>query len=68
MAIKTGAEYVDDLRSMTPNVYMLGEKVKRVWDDPRFQSTLNIISKLHDFSGSSLFHVGSLKSSLPPMR
>jgi 4-hydroxybutyryl-CoA dehydratase/vinylacetyl-CoA-Delta-isomerase len=50
MAIKTGAEYVDDLRSMTPNVYMLGEKVKRVWDDPRFQSTLNIISKLHDFS------------------
>jgi len=50
MAIKTKAEYIEDLKAVRPDVYMLGEKVDRVWDDPRFQSTLNLIGATHDFS------------------
>jgi len=50
VAIKTKAEYVEDLKGVKPDIYMLGEKVDRVWDDPRFQSTLSIIGATHDFS------------------
>ncbi|SHK06024.1 4-hydroxybutyryl-CoA dehydratase / vinylacetyl-CoA-Delta-isomerase [Desulfatibacillum alkenivorans DSM 16219] len=50
MAIKTGEEYLDFLRQTKPNVYMLGEKVENIWDDPRFESTMKIVSQNHDFA------------------
>ena len=49
MAIKTGEEYLEELRESTPNVYMLGEKVENIWDDPRFESTKKIVALNHDF-------------------
>ena len=50
MALKTKAEYIEDMKEVKPNVYYLGEKVERVWDDPRFQSMLNLIGATHNFS------------------
>ena len=50
MAVKTGEEYLEELRKSTPNVYMLGEKVENIWDDPRFESTKKIVALNHDFA------------------
>ena len=50
MAVKTGAEYLEELRKSKPNVYMLGEKVENIWDDPRFESTKKIVALNHDFA------------------
>ena len=50
MALKTKAEYIESLKKLKPNIYMLGEKVDKVWDNPLFQSTLNLLGATHDFS------------------
>lgn len=49
MAIKTGAEYLAELKETRPNVYMGGEKVEDIWNDPRFASTRKILAVNHDF-------------------
>lgn len=50
MAVITSEEFRESLRKFKPSVYMLGEKIENVWDHPKFQSTLNILGALHDFS------------------
>ena len=55
MAVKTSDQYREDLREMKPSVYMLGEKVDNVWDDPRFQSTMNLIGLNHDIAFEEKF-------------
>jgi len=50
MAIKTGQEYIERLKKYTPTVYMDGEKVDTICDDPRFASTIALIAKNHDFA------------------
>lgn len=50
MAVKTGEEYIEELRQSKPNVYMLGEKVEDIWNDPRFESTQKIVATNHDFA------------------
>lgn len=49
MAVKTGEEYIESLKELKPNVYMDGEKVENIWDDPRFDSTKKLIALNHDF-------------------
>ena len=46
--IKTGNEYREDLKGLNTNVYMKGEKVENFREDPRFQSTINLIAMNHD--------------------
>ena len=46
--IKTGNEYKEDLKGLKTNVYMKGKKVDNFWEDPRFQSTINLIAMNHD--------------------
>lgn len=55
MALKRSDEYREDLRELRPNVYMFGEKVEDVWDDPRFQSTLNLVGMNHDIAFDEKF-------------
>ena len=53
MAIKTRDEYLERLKEAKPNVFMLGKKVDRVWDDPLFRSTLNLLGATRDFAFDS---------------
>ena len=46
--IKTGNEYKEDLKGLKTNVYMKGKKIENFWEDPRFQSTINLIAMNHD--------------------
>ena len=50
MVIKTREEYIESLKKLKPTVYILGEKVDRVWDNPLFQSSINHAAKTYDFS------------------
>jgi len=60
VAIKTSQEFREDLKRLNPSVYMLGEKVENVWDHPAFQSTLNLLGTLHDFSFDEEFKARSV--------
>ena len=65
MALKTAAEYIESLKGVNPNVFMLGEKVNRVWDNPLFRSTLNLVGATHEFSFDSEYkHLSVAHSSL----
>jgi len=50
MAVKTKAQFVEDLKRVTPRVYIGGERVDSLWNDPRFQSTINLLGATYDFS------------------
>ncbi len=50
MAITTKQEYVERLKSLSPNVYILGEKAERVWDHPMFQSSINQLGNTYDYA------------------
>lgn len=49
MAIKSGEQYLEELKETRPSVYMSGEKVENIWEDPRFESTKKILATNHDF-------------------
>ena len=45
MAIKRGDEYLEELKETRPTVYMNGEKIEDIWNDPRFDTTKKIVAK-----------------------
>ncbi|MEM3562132.1 MAG: 4-hydroxyphenylacetate 3-hydroxylase N-terminal domain-containing protein [Candidatus Jordarchaeaceae archaeon] len=49
MVLKTREEYIESLKKIKPTVYILGEKVDRVWDNLLFQSSINHGAKTYDF-------------------
>ncbi len=48
MAIKTSKQYIEDLKELSPSVFIRGQKIDNVWKDPRLQSTLNLVGMNHD--------------------
>jgi 4-hydroxybutyryl-CoA dehydratase/vinylacetyl-CoA-Delta-isomerase len=48
--VKTGAEYIEDIRKIEPCVYILGEKVKNVVDHPIVRPTLNATAYTFDIA------------------
>jgi len=50
MALKTGQEYREELKTRMPSVFIRGEKLENVWQDPRLDSTLNLLSAHHDIA------------------
>lgn len=50
MAVKTGEQYLAELKETKPNVYVHGERVEDIWTDPRFESTKKILAINHDFA------------------
>lgn len=50
MALKTGEEYVESLRKLKLNIYMLGEKVDNPVDDPILRPSLNSVKMTYDLA------------------
>jgi 4-hydroxybutyryl-CoA dehydratase/vinylacetyl-CoA-Delta-isomerase len=52
MGIKTGEEYVESLKILHPNVYIVGEKVDDVVSSPYFQTSINETRKFYDWTSN----------------
>jgi 4-hydroxybutyryl-CoA dehydratase/vinylacetyl-CoA-Delta-isomerase len=52
MAVKTFVEYIDSLRKMKPTVYMFGEKVQNVVDNPRIRAGINATGATYELANS----------------
>lgn len=52
MAVKTYAEYIESLRKMKPTVYMFGEKVENVVDNPRIRAGINATGATYELANS----------------
>ncbi len=50
MALKTGAEYIESIRSMKMNIYMFGEKVENPVDNPILRPSLNSVRMTYDLA------------------
>ncbi len=50
MALKTGAEYIESIRSMNMNIYMFGEKVENPVDNPILRPSLNSVRMTYDLA------------------
>lgn len=50
MALMTGEEYVESIRSLKLNVYMFGEKVENPVDDPILRPSLNSVKVTYDLA------------------
>lgn len=50
MAMMTGKEYVESLRSLKPEVYFLGEKIKSVVDEPMFQPHIHTAAMCYELA------------------
>lgn len=52
MAVKTYAEYIESLRKMKPTVYMFGEKVENVVNNPRIRGGINATGATYELANS----------------
>jgi 4-hydroxybutyryl-CoA dehydratase/vinylacetyl-CoA-Delta-isomerase len=50
MAIKTFEQYVGSLRKMKPTVYMFGEKIENVVDNPRIRAGINATGATYELA------------------
>jgi 4-hydroxybutyryl-CoA dehydratase/vinylacetyl-CoA-Delta-isomerase len=50
MALMTGEQYVESMRAMKLNVYMFGEKVENVVDNPILRPSLNSVKATYDLA------------------
>lgn len=50
MTLMTGEQYVESLRKLNLNVYMLGEKIKNVVDNPILRPSLNSVKMTYDLA------------------
>ncbi len=50
MALLTGKEYIESLKEFSPEVYIRGERVERVWEHPLLRQTINHISSGYDIA------------------
>ena len=50
MALMTGEQYVESMRKMKLNVYMFGEKVENVVDNPILRPSLNSVKATYDLA------------------
>lgn len=52
MAVKTYAEYVESLRKMKPTVYMFGQKIENVVDNPRLRAGINATGATYELANA----------------
>ena len=45
MALLTGGEYVESLKEFSPEVYIRGERVRKVWSHPLLRRNLYDLQK-----------------------
>jgi 4-hydroxybutyryl-CoA dehydratase/vinylacetyl-CoA-Delta-isomerase len=50
MAVKTKEQYLESLRKMTPTVYMFGEKVENVVDNPRLRAGIEATAATYELA------------------
>ncbi len=50
MALMTGSEYIESIRSMKMNVYMFGKKIENPVDDPILRPSLNSVRMTYDLA------------------
>ncbi|MFH1135993.1 MAG: 4-hydroxyphenylacetate 3-hydroxylase N-terminal domain-containing protein [Pseudomonadota bacterium] len=50
MSLPTGREYLESLKEFSPEIYIRGRRVERVWDHPLLRQTLNHISAGYDLA------------------
>ncbi|SKC36264.1 4-hydroxyphenylacetate 3-hydroxylase family protein [Maledivibacter halophilus] len=50
MALMTGNEYIESIRKLKLNVYMLGEKIDNVVDNPILRPSLNSVKMTYDLA------------------
>ncbi len=55
MAVKTYAEYIESLRKMKPTVYMFGEKIENVVDNPRLRAGINATGATYELANSEKY-------------
>ncbi len=55
MAVKSGGEWLEALRAQTPEVYMGGERVEKVYDHPTVSTLAFIFSAVRDTLNSQMF-------------
>lgn len=48
MGIRTGAQYIEALKSRNPEVWLSGKKVENIFEEPVFQQPILQIAKLYD--------------------
>ena len=51
MAVMTKEQYVESLRTMTPTVYMFGDKVDNVVDNPRLRAGIEATAATYELAG-----------------
>lgn len=52
MAVKTYAEYIESLRKMKPTVYMFGQKIENVVDNPRLRAGINATGATYELANA----------------
>ncbi|OLR55964.1 4-hydroxybutyryl-CoA dehydratase [Hornefia porci] len=50
MALKTGAEYIESLRSMKTRVYMFGEQIENWVDHPMIRPSINCVAMTYELA------------------
>jgi len=64
MAVKSGAEWLETLRAQTPTVYMSGEKLEKVYENPTVFTMAMIFAGVRDILNGPIFREkGSVASS-----
>ncbi|MEH7417054.1 4-hydroxyphenylacetate 3-hydroxylase N-terminal domain-containing protein [Neobacillus drentensis] len=48
MGIRTGAQYIEGVKSRNPEVWLAGRKITNVYEEPVFQEPIHQIAKLYD--------------------
>jgi aromatic ring hydroxylase len=54
MPLKTGEQFVDSLRALNMRVYMFGERVENVVDNPTLRPSLNSMKATYDLAQDPL--------------
>ena len=55
MGIRTGAQYIEALKSRNPEVWLSGKKVKNIFEEPVFHQPILQIAKLYDMQHDSKY-------------
>lgn len=50
MGLKTKAQYIESLRKLKPTVYMFGEKIENVVDNPRLRAGINTTAATYELA------------------
>ena len=55
MGLMTKDEYIESFRKLKPTVYMFGEKIENVLDNPRLRSGIEATGATYELAESPIF-------------